>query len=127
MRSPSKLAREAFRPAVQSRGPPTWKSAIQQVWKPALRLQLVASQEKVNDDDSFGRRLERYTRKVEVEVRVGKLQRFSEAVDEGTTVADKLSKLFGSWQKTVGALVALIGAIGLLAWKLGLRKAKPAE
>ena len=81
----------------------------------------------LNDDDSFGRRLERYTRKVQVEVRVGKMQRFSEAVDDGTTVADKLSKLFGSWQKTVGALVALIGAVGLLAWRLGLRKSKPAE
>ncbi len=55
------------------------------------------------------------------------MQAFSEAVDDGTTIADKLSKLFGSWQKTVGALVALIGAIGVLAWRLGLRKAKPAE
>ncbi len=79
----------------------------------------------LNDDDSFGRRLERYTRKVEVEVRVGRMQAFSEAVDDGTTIADKLSKLFGSWQKTVGALVALLGAIGVLAWRLGLRKAKP--
>lgn len=81
----------------------------------------------LNDDDSFGRRLERYTRKVEVEVRVGKMQRFSEAVDDGTTIAEKLSKLFGSWQKAVGALVALLGAIGVLAWRLGLRKLKPAE
>ncbi len=40
------------------------------------------------------------------------MQSFSEAVDDGTTVADKLSKLFGSWQKTVGALVALLGRSG---------------
>lgn len=81
----------------------------------------------LNDDDSFGRRLERYVRKVKVEVQVTKMQRFGEAVDGGTTVADKLSKLFGSWQKTIGALVALVGAVGLLLWKLGLQKTKPAE
>jgi len=35
--------------------------------------------------------------------------------------------LFGTWQKTIAALVALLGAIGLLLWKLGLKRAKPAD
>lgn len=81
----------------------------------------------LNPDGSFGQALENYTRQVEVEVRVGRMQSFSDAVDDGTTIADKLSKLFGSWQKAIGALVALLGAIGVLMWRLGLRKAKPAE
>ena len=81
----------------------------------------------LNDDDSFGRRLERYTRQVEVEVRVGKMTRAIGAIDDASTIGEKLTGLFGTWQKTIAALVALLGAIGLLLWKLGLKRAKPAD
>ena len=81
----------------------------------------------LNDDDSFGRRLERYTRKVEVQVRVGGMTRAIGAIDDASTIGDKLTKLFGTWQKTIAALVALLGAIGLLAWKLGFKRAKPVD
>lgn len=81
----------------------------------------------LNDDDSFGRRLENYTRKVEVEVRVGGMTRAIGAIDDASTIGNKLTALFNNWQKTVAALVALLGAIGLLLWKLGLKRAKPAD
>ena len=81
----------------------------------------------LNDDDSFGRRLERYTRQVEVEVRVGKMTRAIGAIDDASTIGEKLTGLFGTWQKTIAALVALLGAIGLLAWKLGFKRARPVD
>lgn len=81
----------------------------------------------VNPDGSFGAEQENYERDVRVKIEVDKVQRFSDAMKDGSQIADGFTALFGSWQKTVGALVALLGAIGLLAWKLGLRKAKPAE
>lgn len=81
----------------------------------------------LNDDDSIGKKLDDYPRDVTIQVEVDQAQRLGETVDKWTLFADKLSKFFGSWQKAVGSLVALLGALGLLAWKLGLRKAKPAE
>ena len=81
----------------------------------------------LNDDDSFGRRLESYTRQVEVTITVGGMTRAIGAIDDASTIGEKLTKLFGTWQKTIAALVALLGAVGLLAWKLGLRKSKPAD
>lgn len=81
----------------------------------------------VNPDGSFGAEKEKYERDVRVKIEVDKVQRFRDSMKDGSEVADGFTGLFGSWQKTIGALVALLGAIGLLAWKLGLRKAKPAE
>ena len=69
--------------------------------------------------------IESYTRKVDVMVRVDGLKHTLAAIDDASSVGDKLTKLFTSWQKTIAALVALLGAGGLLAWKLGLRKSKP--
>ena len=81
----------------------------------------------VNPDGSFGVEKDSYERDVRVKIEVDKVQQFSDMADKGSKVANSLTGLMGSWQKTIGALVALLGAIGLLAWKLGLRKAKPAE
>ena len=75
-------------------------------------------------DGSF-ETIESYTRKVDVTVRVAGMKRTLAAIDDASTIGSKLTGLFGTWQKTIAALVALIGAIGLLAWKLGLRKSKP--
>ena len=75
-------------------------------------------------DGSF-ETIESYTRKVDVTVQVGKMKRTLAAIDDASTLGSKLTGLFGTWQKTIAALVALIGALGLLAWKLGLRKTKP--
>ena len=75
-------------------------------------------------DGSF-ETIESYTRKVDVTVRVAGLKRTLAVIDDASTLGSKLTGLFGTWQKTIAALVALIGALGLLAWKLGLRKSKP--
>lgn len=79
-----------------------------------------------NADGSF-ERIDGYTRKVDVTVKVGALKETLGAIDQASTIGEKLTKLFGTWQKTIAALVALLGAIGLLAWKLGLKRAKPAD
>ena len=71
--------------------------------------------------------VESYTRSVPVSVHIGGMKRTLGAIDDASTVGSKLTGLFGTWQKTIGALVALLGALGLLAWKLGLRKTKPAD
>ena len=81
----------------------------------------------VNPDGSFGAEKDNYERDVRVKIEVDKVQQFSDAMKDGSEIADGFTGLLGSWQKTIGALVALLGAIGLLAWKLGLRKAKPAN
>ncbi|MEO7634474.1 MAG: hypothetical protein ABIS38_02360 [Sphingomicrobium sp.] len=65
--------------------------------------------------------IEQYTRKVDVTVTVGALG----AIDQAASVGDKLTGLFSSWQKAVTALVALVVAVGVLMWRLGLRKRKP--
>lgn len=71
--------------------------------------------------------IEEYTRKVDVTVRVGALESTLGAIDQGTQVGNKLTGMFNSWQKAVGALTALIVALGVLAWRLGLRRRKPAD
>lgn len=76
-------------------------------------------------DGSF-ETIESYTRKVDVTVRVGGLKHALAAIDDASTVGDKLTGLFNSWQKAVAALVALISGIGILLWRLGLRRSKPA-
>lgn len=81
----------------------------------------------LNDDRSFGRFIHGYPKTVPVEVHVDEVTRTLGWIDTASIVGTKLTGLFGTWQKTIGALVALLGAIGLLAWKLGLRKTKPAE
>lgn len=70
--------------------------------------------------------IEQYTRKVAVTVRVGALRNTLGAIDQAASVGDKLTGLFSSWQKTVTALAALVVAVGVLLWRLGLRKRKPA-
>jgi hypothetical protein len=75
-------------------------------------------------DGSF-ERIDGYTRKVDVTVKVGALRGTLGAIDQASSIGDKLTGLFNSWQKTVTALVALIAAIGLLMWRIGLRKTKP--
>ena len=81
----------------------------------------------LNPDGTFGRFIVGYSKSVPVEVQVSRVDRTLGAIDTASDVGNKLTGLFGTWQKTIGALVALLGAVGLLAWKLGLRKAKPAE
>jgi len=71
--------------------------------------------------------IESYTRKVDVTVRVGAFNNTLGAIDNASTIGNKLTGLFNSWQKTVAALVALITGIGVLMWRLGLRRAKPAD
>lgn len=77
-------------------------------------------------DGSFAE-VDGYNRTVPVKIQVGKMKRTLAAIDDASTLGSKLTGLFGTWQKTIGALVALLGALGLLAWKLGLRRFKPAE
>ena len=81
----------------------------------------------INPDGSFGRALDTSKRWVEVTVTVDGVTKAIKVIDTASNFGEKLTALFGTWQKTIGALVALLGALGLLAWKLGLRKAKPAE
>ena len=76
-------------------------------------------------DGKFGQFIVGYSKSVPVEVHVSGVDRTIGAIDTASMVGNKLTGLFGTWQKTIGALVALLGAIGLLAWKLGLRKSKP--
>ena len=58
-------------------------------------------------------------------MRVSAADRTHDRIKTATALGSDLTGLFGTWQKTIAALVALLGAIGLLAWKLGLRKSKP--
>lgn len=81
----------------------------------------------LNEDRTFGPFIHGYPKSVPVEVHVDKVTRTIAFIDTASKVGNKFTGLFGTWQKTIGSLVALLGAIGLLAWKLGLRKAKPAE
>lgn len=81
----------------------------------------------LKDDGSFGSFIDDHTESVRVTVHVDGVTRAAGAIDKASFIGTKLTGLFGTWQKTIGALVALLGAIGLLAWKLGLRRAKPAE
>jgi len=76
-------------------------------------------------DGTMGK-IDGVTRRVEIEVKVNRMDEALGAIDQASTVGDKLTGLFSSWQKTIAALVALLGAVGLLLWKLGLRRAKPA-
>lgn len=77
-------------------------------------------------DGSFAL-VEGYNRTVPVTIRFGSVKRTLAVIDDASTIGEKLTGLFGTWQKTIAALVALLGALGLLAWKLGLRRAKPAD
>lgn len=77
-------------------------------------------------DGSFAQ-VEGYNRTVPVTIHFGSVKRAVTFLDNARMFGEKLTGLFGTWQKTIGALVALLGALGLLAWKLGLRKAKPAD
>lgn len=77
-------------------------------------------------DGSFAE-VEDYDRTVPVTIHVGRLKHTLAAIDDASSIGDKLTGLFTSWQKTVAALVALITGIGVLAWRLGLRRSKPAE
>lgn len=79
----------------------------------------------LNADKSFGAKIDGYAKRLPVEVNVSAADRTHEKIKVATELGNDLTGLFGTWQKTIGALVALLGAIGLLAWKLGLRKAKP--
>ena len=69
--------------------------------------------------------IEQYTRQVDVEVKAGALRNTLGAIDQAATVGDRLTLLFNSWQKAVAALAALVVAVGVLLWRLGLRKRRP--
>ena len=105
----------------------TWSWDVKPLNDDVNRLEAEIKIFALNDDNSFGRELETYSREVEVEVRIGKMTRAIGAIDDASTIGEKLTKLFGTWQKTIAALVALLGAVGLLAWKLGLKRAKPTD
>ncbi len=79
----------------------------------------------LNPDGTFGRFIVGYSKSVPVEVQVSGVDRTIGAFNTASEVGNGLTGLLGTWQKTIGALVGLLGALGLLAWKLGLRKAKP--
>jgi len=55
--------------------------------------------------------VESKTRQVSVKVRVGTWQGFMNALKNAASLGDVLTTLFNSWEKTLGALAALIGAI----------------
>ena len=64
-----------------------------------------------------------YTRRVEVVVKVGTWKGFLRALAEASSLGDALGTLFRSWEKTLLALTALIGAaVGLWAAIKKLRK-----
>lgn len=74
---------------------------------------LVARVEVLDERDEV---LDSYTRRVAVNVRVGTWRGFLNALREASTLGDVLGTLFRSWQKTLLALTALIGAaVGLSA------------
>lgn len=77
-------------------------------------------------DGTIGK-IDGVTRRVDIEVKVNRMDEALGAIDHASNIGDKLTGLFSSWQKTIAALVALLGAIGLLLWKLGLKRAKPAD
>lgn len=105
----------------------TWSWDVKPLNDDARKLEAEIKIFALNDDGSFGAELDNYSREVEVEVRVGKMTRAIGAIDDASTIGEKLTGLFGTWQKTIAALVALLGALGLLLWKLGLKRAKPAS
>ena len=68
-----------------------------------------------------------YTRHVPVRVKVGTWKGFLNALQNASTLGDALATLFKSWDKTLIALTALIGAIGgliIAIRKFGKRKGK---
>jgi len=68
-----------------------------------------------------------YTRHVPVRVKVGTWKGFLNALQNASTLGDAFATLFKSWDKTLIALTALIGAIGGLIVairKFGKRKGK---
>ena len=69
--------------------------------------------------------IEQYTRQVEVRVKAGALRNTLGAIDQAATLGDRLTLLFNSWQKAVAALAALVVAVGVLMWRLGVRKRRP--
>ena len=57
-----------------------------------------------------------YTSRVDVRVTVGRRERIAEEIGFLTKLADQLAGLFGSWQKALAALAALITA-GFVVWR----------
>ena len=102
----------------------TWLWDVRPKSSDAQALRALVTVFKQEPDGSFSE-IDSYRRSVRVTVHVGGMKRAIGAIDDASTLGEKLTKLFGTWQKTLAALVALLGAGGLLLWKLGLRKTKP--
>jgi hypothetical protein len=70
--------------------------------------------------------IDQYTRQVEVQAKAGALRNTLGAIDQAATIGDRLTTMFNSWQKAVAALAALVVGVGVLLWRLGVRKSRPA-
>jgi hypothetical protein len=62
--------------------------------------------------DASGRAIEKFTRRVDVNVRVGTWQGLLNALGNARSLGDVLSALFKSWDSAVVSLTALIAALG---------------
>ena len=103
----------------------TWSWQVRPIDDRSDKLEAEIKVYALNPDNSFGSTITGYSKRVKVEVRISAADRTHDRIKTATALGSDLTGLFGTWQKTIAALVALLGALGLLAWKLGLRKSKP--
>lgn len=69
--------------------------------------------------------LDRYTKRVEIPMKVGTWQGFLNAIGHAANLGEVLETLFRAWEKTLLALAALIGAVLLLRGSLRRLKGGP--